>query len=63
MRPLAVMIGTEIFTPHGMRIGGDRPSETRVVATTTACRPRQVQHDGYRAESAHERLGKATSEL
>jgi hypothetical protein len=35
MRPLAELIGTEIFTPHGMRIGGDRPSETREVARRT----------------------------
>lgn len=38
MRPLAVLIGGDLYTPQGMRIGGDRPSDTRAVATA---------HDNY----------------
>jgi|tagenome__1003787_1003787.scaffolds.fasta_scaffold20694482_3 hypothetical protein len=33
MRPLVLLIGDEIYTPQGTRIGGDRCSETRAVAT------------------------------
>lgn len=34
MRPLGVLIGGELYTSQGMRMGGDRTSETRAVATS-----------------------------
>jgi len=38
MRTIAVLIGGALYTPQGMRIGGDRPSDARAVATA---------HDDY----------------
>ena len=38
MRPLAVLVGGELYTPQGIGIGGDRSSDTRAIATA---------HDNY----------------